>query len=132
MALAYCQIKWYQWFTYCIFNKYADFKGRARRAEYWSFTLIHTIINVSLSFLIALIGDLAFTVFCIMLLLFGLVTFMPGLAVGARRLHDIGLSGLWLLLDWLPLLHLVLFVFLVKDSVQEDNRFGPSPKYGIE
>ncbi len=125
-------MKWYQWFTYCIFNRYADFNGRARRAEHWSFTLIYTIINVSLYFLIALSGDLASTVFCIMLLLFGLVTFMPGLAVGACWLHDIGLSGLWLLLGWLSLLHLVLFVFLVKDSAPEDNRFSPSPKDGIE
>ncbi|MGN6388959.1 MAG: DUF805 domain-containing protein [Burkholderiaceae bacterium] len=81
------------------FVKYADFRGRASRSEFWWWSLFTLVVGVSL----ATISDrlnLAFT----------LATLLPGCAVTARRLHDTGHSGwlqlLWLvpILGWIPLI----------------------------
>ena len=54
---------------------------------------------------------------------------VPGLAVSVRRLHDIGKSGWWLLLNIVPLVGpLVLLYFAVKDSQPGSNQYGPNPK----
>ena len=54
--------------------------------------------------------------------LYTLALLIPGIAVGVRRMHDTDHSGWWLLL---PIVNLV---FLVLDSQQGENRFGPNPK----
>lgn len=61
--------------------------------------------------------------------LFG--TLLPGIAVGVRRLHDIGKSGWWLLLALIPIVNLVLIYFYILDSQAGTNEYGPNPK-GIE
>ena len=67
------------------FGKYADFGGRATRAEYWWWVLLVVLVGW-----VPLIGTL-----------FTLVTFIPSLAVTSRRLHDVGRSGWWQGLPWL-------------------------------
>ena len=82
------------------FNKYADFSGRATRSEFWWFSLFQLIVLV----IAGVISDIFYGVVALGLLL-------PGLAVGARRLHDIGKTG-WLLLLWLvPLIGWVLLLY---------------------
>src|SRR6478736_9595036 len=68
----------------CLRDKYVDFNGRAGKEEFWWFFLVQIIIMVVASFL----GDVVSGLVSLALLL-------PGLGVGARRLHDIGKSG-WL------------------------------------
>jgi len=71
--------------------KYADFEGRASRPEYWWFLLVVLLGSAITS----LISVRIYT-------LFTLVTLIPLLAVGARRLHDTNRSGWWQLLALVP------------------------------
>jgi uncharacterized membrane protein YhaH (DUF805 family) len=60
--------------------------------------------------------------------LFGLATFLPGLAVTARRLHDIGRSGWWMLLWLVPLVGwIVLIVWYCQPGQPGTNQYGPNP-----
>lgn len=111
------------------FKQYAEFSGRARRAEYWYFVLFYTIGIFVMSFLDGALG--LYSVKAGIGLLGGifiLVHILPSLAVSVRRLHDIGRTGWWYLLVVIPLIGpIVLLVFSVMDS-KEDNKYGPNPK----
>ena len=80
------------------FRKYADFTGRATRAEYWWWVLFTSIASIGFGLIDGSISsftrEFSFSPFQAV---FGLATLLPGLAVTARRLHDIGKSGWWLL-----------------------------------
>ncbi|MGH3783328.1 MAG: DUF805 domain-containing protein [Pseudonocardiaceae bacterium] len=106
-----------------VLRQYADFTGRARRKEYWMFTLVSVIISVVLAVLdnVLTIGILG--------LLYALAILLPSLGVGARRLHDTGRSGWWLLIGIIPLIGgLVLIVFFAIDGDRQPNAYGPDPK----
>ena len=108
-----------------VLSQYADFSGRARRKEYWMFTLFHAIAAAVLSVIdIILFGDPSFFYG-----LYLLGTFIPILAVSVRRLHDIGKSGWWYLIILIPIIGgLILFIFSVMDSEPGSNNWGPNPK----
>jgi uncharacterized membrane protein YhaH (DUF805 family) len=78
-------------------KKYADFSGRAPRAEYWWFYLGTVIVQIPLS-----IVDEAVKSWNPLTSLFSLVTLLPWLAVSVRRLHDIDRTGWWLAAFFLP------------------------------
>ena len=75
-------------------RKYLDFKGRARRSEYWWFALFTLIVSVVSSFIDTILS--MFVGFEFVDHLTGLLLFLPGLTVSFRRLHDIGRSGWWM------------------------------------
>ncbi len=112
-----------------VLKKYADFSGRAQRAEYWYFVLFNTIIVIILTIL-----DAAFGLYDIQsgigLLsgIYQLGVFIPSLAVSVRRLHDIGKSGWWLLLGLIPLIGIVILIIWFATDSKEDNEYGPNPK----
>lgn len=107
-----------KYFIYC-FKHYADFSGRARRKEFWFFTLFNTIIALVLciGFMsqiislaiqdpemedpMAMVVKLFTSPFYILLMIYGLAVLVPTLAVTVRRLHDIGRSGTWLLIYYI-------------------------------
>ena len=110
-------------------KKYAVFSGRARRKEYWKFVEVNFIIAVA----IALPGMLGAVKAAEALWwvgnLFNLAVLLPGLAVCARRLHDIGKSGWWMLIALVPFIGaIVLLVFMCLDSQPGENEYGPNPK----
>lgn len=81
------------------FKKYVTFTGRAGRPEFWYWILFIMLASTVASILDealfpAQTSELVYPLSSI----FNLITFLPGLAVGARRLHDIGRSGWWQLL----------------------------------
>ncbi len=128
-----------EWYL-IVWRKFAEFDGRARRKEYWMFTLFNTIAVVFLMTLafagIALSRDTGFFLF-IPVGIYGLAAIIPGLAVATRRFHDIGKSG-WMLvllcvLGIVPLVGLVCaiiqIVFLCQDSQPGVNQYGPNPKF---
>jgi uncharacterized membrane protein YhaH (DUF805 family) len=82
----------FDWYKKVVFENYANFSGRARRSEYWYFTLVNLIIAFATTAIDKTL-DLKFGVNS----LYSLAVFIPGLAVSVRRLHDVGKSG-WLLL----------------------------------
>jgi uncharacterized membrane protein YhaH (DUF805 family) len=101
----------------CVRDKYADFNGRAGRPEFWWFALACFAVGMVFNILgLAIIG-----------MLVNLALLLPSLAVGARRMHDIGKSG-WFQLLWLiPFLGwAVLIYFLVQPSAPA-NEYGEGP-----
>ena len=103
------------WYIECL-KKYAQFRGRARRREYWMFVLFNILIAVALTIL-----DGLTTGSSVFVNLYQLAVLPPSLAAGVRRMHDTDHSGWWLLV---PVVSLIL-------AVQDgggDNRFGPDPK----
>lgn len=103
-----------------ILEHYADFKGRARRSEFWWFYLAYIIVLTTLSIL----GD-AHPVFGIAYWGLAVLLFLPGLAVSIRRLHDSGKSGWWFLILLIPLAGWIVFlVFMLLPSDDRTNRYG--------
>ena len=107
------------------FNNYFNFSGRSRRSEYWYWALF-TILGGAVSQVIDGITGLG-----IFYSLFSLLILIPGLALGARRLHDIGKSGWWQLL-WFAIIvgWVILLIWNIRDSDQAPNSHGQNPKYG--
>jgi len=115
-------VRWYL----DVLKKYAEFSGRARRAEYWFFTLFNGIAFLVLAFIDSAAGEGGGGVF---MGLYGLAVMIPSLAVSVRRLHDTGRSGAWLFLGLIPLIGgIVMLVFMVQDSDEGENQYGVNPK----
>jgi uncharacterized membrane protein YhaH (DUF805 family) len=115
----------------CLQRKYADFNGRARRSEYWFFILFTAIIGAVGGVLDAIFGIRSgvYSGTGPIQGLLQLALLVPTLAVGARRLHDTGRSGWWLLIGLIPVVGLIiLIVFFVQDS-HPANQYGPNPKH---
>ena len=120
-------------------KKYADFSGRARRSEFWLFSLFIAIVEIVYFALMGATGNFdpsnygaingvgmalagLFTIFV-------LAVIVPSLAVTFRRLHDTNRSAWWLLISFIPVLGaLVLLVFYFLPGTSGPNAFGPDPK----
>jgi len=102
---------------------YAQISGRASRSEYWWFVLFTLLASTAAGVLDVLFpGDLLQT-------LFGIVTFIPGIALGIRRMHDIGKSGWWLLIGLIPVIGwIVLIVWLATKSNPGANQWGETSR----
>ncbi|MFP7673161.1 DUF805 domain-containing protein [Marivita sp. S0852] len=112
------------------FSKYATFTGRAQRSELWWFVLFLLIVNTVLSFVDSAIFGQTVEGQTISVLggLFSLGVFLPSVAVGVRRLHDLDKSGWWYLLVFIPLIGaLILVYFFVQKGSDGPNQFGPDP-----
>lgn len=121
-------MEWY----FNVWGNYANFEGRARRKEFWMFVLINTIIIwVLMGLGLALIppsGEESIAPF-VPSYLYLFVTFLPSLAVQVRRLHDVGKSGWYLLLAFIPLIGTIwLLVLFVTAGDQGPNAYGEDPK----
>ena len=102
------------------FKKYFVFKGRASRSEYWWFQLI-----VSPSYFISEVLDNEISFFFLGITL---ITLIPAISVGVRRLHDTNKSGYFLLISFIPFIGgLILLFLLIPEGTKGKNRFGPNP-----
>ena len=109
-------------------KKYADFSGRAPRAEYWWFYLLTVVAYIVAMILDSLVGAGGAGGFGLLSIVVMLGLLLPSLAAGVRRLHDTDRSGWWLLIALVPLVGaIVLLVFWVLEGTRGDNRFGPDP-----
>tara|TARA_B100001996_G_scaffold354927_1_gene317193 strand:+ start:163 stop:570 length:408 start_codon:yes stop_codon:yes gene_type:complete len=116
------------WYIKVVRDNYFNFEGRARREEYWMFTLVNTIIIVAVDFIDkAVSGPEGWILGAI----YTLAIMIPSVAVNVRRFHDINKSGWWVL-------GLALFVVVgwiwglvlaCQDSDIGDNSYGSSDKY---
>jgi uncharacterized membrane protein YhaH (DUF805 family) len=113
-----------------VLKNYAVFSGRAQRAEYWFFVLFNVVVSFGLLVVDGVIGTYnAQTGVGLLYGVYALGVLIPSIAVSVRRLHDIGKSGWWLLLLFIPFIGpIVLFVFFVLDSQAVTNAYGPNPK----
>ena len=118
-------------------GKYASFRGRARRAEFWWFTLFLFIGNMVLTFADSFLfgtvntyqgGFDAQTNTPILSGLFLLATFLPSISVTVRRLHDTGRSGWWYWLWLVPIVGMILLIiWLASRGTAGPNAYGPDP-----
>ena len=112
----------FRWYIH-VFKNYGTFDGRATRAEFWSFTLIHVIVSYLLPFIDVFVFGWDYykeqsesNLFSTVYFLFSLI---PCISVTARRLHDTGRNG------WLMIIPFVSFYWLCLKSDDGDNEYGP-------
>ena len=117
-------LSWY----FTVLKKYATFTGRAKRAEYWYFVLFSTIASIILTILDAIFGTLSPSGTGLLSGIYSLAVFIPALAVGARRLHDIGKSGWWQLIVLIPIIGVILLIVWFATDSKENNQYGKNPK----
>lgn len=119
------------WFFDAIKNRYADFDGRASRQEFWMFNLFYLLFVIAISLLIIPFGnsETGLNIIFGIIVVYSLGLAIPIWAVTARRLHDIGLSGWWSLLSFIPYLGtVVLLIMCCMDSKPGSNKYGNNPK----
>jgi len=98
----------------CLLDKFATVSGRASRREFWWFALFQFLVLLVAAMISDVVSGLA-----------ALALLLPGVAVGARRLHDIDKSAWFLLVGFIPLLgHLLLLYWFVQPS-------GGPNEYGV-
>lgn len=134
------------YFSRAITSYYANFTGRARRKEYWSFfvvpIIIYAVLGLLALFVVVFLGlstndaGVAAAVFTGIAALVGLAFIIPSLAVVVRRLHDVGQSG-WLVLilivlSLIPVLGIIAtigyIVLGILDGQSGANKYGPPVK----
>tara|TARA_Y100001958_G_C21017370_1_gene395204 strand:+ start:54 stop:416 length:363 start_codon:yes stop_codon:yes gene_type:complete len=109
------------------FKKYFDFKGRASRSEFWYFMLFYYGTSLFLFYMSGIINSNA-------LLMLGFIFYfilglIPALAVCVRRLHDIDKTGFAILVQLIPFIGIIIFIFwAVTEGDKKKNYYGPRPK----
>ena len=122
-----------EWYLKVMRENYANFKGRARRKEYWMFSLFFFLFAILGGFVMLLLydigGEAPGTIATILFVIWYLAHLVPSLAVTVRRLHDTGKSGWLYLICLIPYIGgLILFIFTVIEGDNGDNEYGPDPK----
>ena len=121
-----------EWYLKVMRDNYANFNGRARRKEYWMFSLFFFIfffIGLILAIILSSTNDILGGGFGIILIIFFLVHFIPSFAVTIRRFHDTGNSGWLYIVAFIPYIgSLIIFIITLLDSEEKTNKWGPNPK----
>ena len=107
-----------------------QFSGRLRRNRFWPTYIALCVISIVLGLLVSLAGDSSIApVLAALVGLASLYLTLVGLGLAARRLHDTGRSGWWLLIALVPYIGvIILIVFCCLDSKPGSNQWGPNPK----
>ena len=108
--------------SFC-FSNYANFNGRGRRSEYWWFYLFTWILSLGGSVLDFTTTGYGYGA---MYWITALVTFIPVISAGARRLHDINKSGWWQLIAFTIIGIIPLVIWMATEGTKKNNRFGKS------
>jgi uncharacterized membrane protein YhaH (DUF805 family) len=94
-------------------RNWKDFDGKTDRRSYWMFVLVNMAITFGVGILSSIItpnsGGLSS--------LYSIILLIPGIAIATRRLHDIGKSGWWQLIVFIPVIGWIwLIVLFAKES----------------
>jgi len=122
-------------------KKYAVFSGRAQRKEYWMFYLFNFFILLIIAAIFIIFyllyyydiftgaGFIFIIISAFVFILYNLVLIIPSIAITVRRLHDIGKSGMMLLVLLIPLVGWVwLLLLLTTKGDSDNNKYGKYPK----
>ncbi|MES2812204.1 MAG: DUF805 domain-containing protein [Bacteroidota bacterium] len=118
------------WYKKVVLENYANFKGRARRSEYWYFALMNLIILI-IAAVIDNVAGLTFGAlpYGYLYFLYAIAVLIPGLAVAVRRLHDVGKSGWFYLIALVPLVGAIwLLILFCTEGTKGQNQYGEDPK----
>lgn len=119
----------FEYFKECFTLNYANFNGRARRREFWGFVLFNALISWGLVFIFGAIGAaIDMPALGGLAYVYTLAAFLPSIAAAVRRLHDIGKSGWYLLVVFIPIAGIILIYWLCQDSQDFENEYGANPK----
>lgn len=102
-----------------VLKQYADFNGRARRKEYWMFFLFNTIISYSI---LGISMAVDMPALASVSSIYSLAVLLPSIAVGVRRMHDVGKSG------WFVLIPIYNLILACTDGDKGENEYGQDPK----
>ena len=125
-------------------KNYANFEGRASRAELWYFLLYWCVIYFFIIIIDGQIGysflnleDLPYNEYLpigkfysnvgILVFFYRPLTLVPSFAVIVRRLHDLNMSGKWAYSFIIPPLGIILLLFLTKSGDKNKNQYGNPP-----
>ncbi len=112
-------------------RKYVTFSGRAQRSEYWWWALFVFLSSLLVGVVEGLINGFAGENVGILNGAFSLATFLPGLSVLVRRLHDTNRSGWWFWIIFVPFVGwILLLVWLISKGTDGPNDCGPDPLSG--
>ena len=112
-------MKWY----IKVLKNYANFNGRARRKEYWMFTLFNVIFRILADILDLISGTyIAGSQYGLFFLIYFLAILLPSIAVAVRRMHDVGKSG------WFICIPIYNFILTISEGDPRENKYGPDPK----
>jgi uncharacterized membrane protein YhaH (DUF805 family) len=115
-----------EWYKKVVFENYANFSGRARRKEYWMFVLTNIIIAFFIGLIAGFLASLLGSGTQIPGIVYNLAVLIPSIAVGVRRMHDLGKSGWYIII---PIYNLIL---ACTEGDQGTNEYGPDPKNDFE
>ena len=109
-------------------RRYFDFQGRSRRSEFWLWFLFRFIVGIAFGILKSIIGDTA----DLLNFIFIIAIFIPSLAVGVRRFHDINRTGWWIVFPLAVLIVAMIVFFSISGtgfitSMQSFANIGPNP-----
>jgi len=109
-----------------VLSKYATFEGRAGRPEFWYWVLFTFLVQVGISIVAMAVPSVNY-----LSPLFSLATLVPSIAVGARRMHDIGKSGWWQLINFVPILGWIYYIYLAAQPSEGANAYGTGPEAAV-
>ncbi|WP_058914432.1 DUF805 domain-containing protein [Entomohabitans teleogrylli] len=122
-----------KWFHCVFFHHYLDLSERASRREYWWYNFVVLLIFAGSGAMSVMLSDAPQEVLPVIFAALGLVTLCPSYSVLVRRLHDIGRSGWWVMVMFLPVVgQLILLIFLMRKGQDQENKYGPPPIYFFE
>ena len=109
----------YSYFIEVLKKQYFDYKGRANVSQFWNYYLYSTITSFILGFIFGLLHIEIAAVVC------ALVFLIPGICIGIRRLHDLGIAGWWYLIVFIPILgSLTLLLTFSLPGEKKANAYG--------
>lgn len=111
------------------FRNYVTFSGRASRSEYWYWVLFAVLVAIASGIIDHAIFPYAST--GPVEALTTLILFLPGLAMSARRLHDIDRTAWWILITFTVVGIILLLIWACMRGTAGANRFGPDPLAGV-
>lgn len=102
-------------YTVEAFQKIFDFEGKASRPQYWYFALGVFAVAICFMILSAILGKIAGFLAILVLIaqiIWNLALIIPSIAIAIRRMHDIGKSGWWVLINLVPIVGPLFFIYL--------------------
>ena len=106
------------------FKKFATFDGRASRSEYWWFQFFYFLVVVVAVILDAVLVGGNLEAAGALEIVSQLILLLPSLAVTARRLHDVGRSGWWMLVGITIVGLIPLFIWWLAPGTNKKNKYG--------
>ncbi len=119
-------------FKYVITKKFATIEGRASRGEYFKFYSVSAVIFSLIWFVAAISANISMSLYValsIVCFVFGLVLFIPSFCLNVRRLHDVGRSGAWILVNFVPFGEFYFLYLICSEGQAIMNRYGRKTNY---